>query len=147
MGDGSFGVGQVVLIERKATGDGLPYVALFSTRLSEVKDFEKIKSNLENSDNQLLSVLMTPGTQLTDGLWPIVGAGVPRNIEKYISIQLLRENNYIGEKSYTAGILVNFLEAYHGLKPWDMYFEPDFFDKLLISPDKKPNNLVYSKKK
>ncbi|MDP3726252.1 MAG: Imm26 family immunity protein [bacterium] len=149
LSDGSFGVGQVIYKETRGgrAKNGSPYVGLFSTHVSGVTEFEREKSNLENSDSHLASVLLTIGTRLTDCLWTIVGSGVLRNIEKYINIQLLKDNNYIGETSYTDGISVDFLEAYNGLKPWDMYFEPDYFDKLLISSDKKPKNLIYSKVK
>ncbi len=39
------------------------------------------------------------------------------------------------------------LEAYHGLRPWDYYFDPLYFEKLLLDPSKKPAGLVYKRDK
>lgn len=30
--------------------------------------------------------------------------------------------------------------------PWDDWHDPEYLDKLLISPDKKPENLIYKNK-
>jgi hypothetical protein len=40
-------------------------------------------------------------------------------------------------------IVEDFMNAYHGLAPWDMYFDPEYFDRMLISETVKPDNLVY----
>ena len=34
--------------------------------------------------------------------------------------------------------MADFLSAYHKLLPWNHYHDPEYFDKLLISPDRKP---------
>jgi len=49
----------------------------------------------------------------------------------------------IGVKMYQPGILVDFLRAYHGIIPWNSYHDPKYFDRLLVSPEAKPNNLVF----
>lgn len=36
----------------------------------------------------------------------------------------------------------DFIKAYFSLAPWDDWHDPEYLDKLLISPDKKPENLI-----
>ena len=40
----------------------------------------------------------------------------------------------------------DFIKAYFSLAPWDDWHDPEYLDKLLISPDKKPENLIYKNK-
>jgi len=37
----------------------------------------------------------------------------------------------------------NFLNAFHGLAPWDRYKDPNYFDEMLISEAIKPQVLVF----
>jgi len=39
--------------------------------------------------------------------------------------------------------IAEFLNAYYGLVPWDDWADPNYLDKLLISPDKKPKNIIF----
>jgi hypothetical protein len=38
---------------------------------------------------------------------------------------------------------MEFAEAFRGLIPWDDWADPNYLDKLLISPDLKPKKLRY----
>ena len=40
----------------------------------------------------------------------------------------------------------DFIKAYFSLAPWDDWHDPEYLDKLLISPDKKPESLIYKNK-
>lgn len=40
----------------------------------------------------------------------------------------------------------DFIKAYFSLALWDDWHDPEYLDKLLISPDKKPENLIYKNK-
>ena len=40
----------------------------------------------------------------------------------------------------------DFIKAYFSLAPWDDWHDTEYLDKLLISPDKKPENLIYKNK-
>jgi hypothetical protein len=44
----------------------------------------------------------------------------------------------LGAETKGSGILNNFVAAYFGQFPWNGYKDPDYFDKLLISPSKRP---------
>ncbi len=55
----------------------------------------------------------------------------------------LRSQYFIGAKIYGAKIVGEFANAFCALCPWDDWADPKELDKLLISPAKKPCNLVY----
>jgi hypothetical protein len=38
-----------------------------------------------------------------------------------------------------------FLDAFYGLRAWDDYADPAYFDKLLLTQDKKPSRLVLTR--
>ena len=56
------------------------------------------------------------------------------------------QGNTTGMVTSQTGIVEMFLNAYFGLTPWDECYDPNYYDNLLVSPDKKPSNLIYSKK-
>jgi len=45
-----------------------------------------------------------------------------------------------------SGNMREFVNAFYGLAPWNGYFDPNYFDKLLIDPSKRPKNLLFIKK-
>ena len=55
------------------------------------------------------------------------------------------QGNTTGMTTSQTGIIEMFLNAYFGLTPWDECYDPHFYDDMLVSPDKKPSNLIYSK--
>lgn len=36
------------------------------------------------------------------------------------------------------------MEAYFGLYPWNGFYEKNYLDRLLVSPNKKPNQVLLS---
>ena len=57
-----------------------------------------------------------------------------------------RDKEWVGSKVYTGSILEDFLNAYNGLAPWDKFHDPNYLDRILISPMKKPSGLIYTKR-
>jgi len=95
---------------------------------------------------RLFALVLTTRDLLDNGTWHVVGAadiGVPR---RSFPFEHLRSKGFVGAKvigSKNVGELAN---AFCGLVPWDDWADPHYLDKLLISPDKKPANVVYKKK-
>ena len=54
-----------------------------------------------------------------------------------------RSKGWVGAKMIGSGIIINFLEAFFGLRPWDMMKDPAYFDRLLVSPELKPKEVTY----
>jgi len=48
---------------------------------------------------------------------------------------------------YGAGIVNEFLNAYYALRAWDDWYDPAYFDGLLLSPEKKPTRLMFKSTK
>jgi hypothetical protein len=91
----------------------------------------------------LIAVTSVTRDGLDSGAWRVVGHA-PIGVERRLwPNEQFRNVGWIGAKIYDAGIIEEFLEAFHGLVPWDNWKDPDYLDRLLISPDKKPANLVY----
>jgi hypothetical protein len=42
-----------------------------------------------------------------------------------------------------SGAMNKLLTAYHGLSYWDTYFDPEYFDKLLLKGIKRPVNVLF----
>jgi hypothetical protein len=91
----------------------------------------------------LIAVASVTRDGLDSGEWRVVGHA-PIGVERRLwPNEPFRNIGWIGAKIFDAGIFEEFLEAFHGLVPWDNWKDPDYLDRLLISPDKKPANLVY----
>ena len=90
--------------------------------------------------SKLIAVVSTTRDLLDGGYWPIV-AHAPISINKrdWPNEQFARKG-YVGAETHGSGIVRNFLSAYYGLFPWNGYKDPEYFDKLLMSPSKKPPN-------
>ncbi len=106
-------------------------------------DFNQI--NIENTSefkNRAISIIYTTNQYFNNFKWNVLENKNPViNIERMLSAD--RKNGFVGVTVYGAEIVENFLNAYFGNSPWDRYYEPDFFDKMLLNKIKKPKNLIY----
>lgn len=88
--------------------------------------------------DRLIAVVSTTRDLLDRGRWPVVGH-TPALIRKNDwPNERFAKKGYVGAETHGSGIVVHFLSAYYGLFPWDGYQDPEYFDKLLVSPAKKP---------
>jgi hypothetical protein len=71
-----------------------------------------------------------------------LGHAEPLARRKDFANEQFASNGYIGAVSYTAGILVDFLSAWHAISPWNQYKDSDYFDKLLAKGIKRPDNVI-----
>lgn len=134
---GDFVPGQVIALEKR----GMLCIScgLFDQRVSGADEAK----HLSLDEKKCFSTLLATPSSLNDG-WSII-----KNERLIIHKRLfpfekeLSKKRGIGSKIYDPGIIEAFVDAFYGLKPWDMYFRPDYFDKMLISPAKKPSNLIY----
>ena len=133
LGDGSFGVAQA----------GVPmfptviYVALFLDR------FETVPATppaLEQS--KLVSLTATWRKNLNKGEW--VPLGVSELTPGLLNhpAEALAAGGYVGAKHYDAGLLSEFLSACHGVLPWNVMYDPAYYEKLLVSGAARPAKAV-----
>jgi hypothetical protein len=131
--DGMWSLGQVLDLP-------LPNVAtcaFFDGRIHDPGSW-----NSKPQPEQLISLASVTRNRLDSGDWRVVGKQ-PAAVERRLwPNEQFRSKGWIGAKIYDASILDEFLEAFHGLVPWDDWKEPDYLDRLLVSPAKKPKKLV-----
>lgn len=133
--DGSFGQGQVLSYEAQAMNSVL---CAFSS-----KRHVDLQENIDGiTEESLIAVQFVTRDLLDRGRWQIVNNRPIIPWDKFIDIQAMRNKGFVGVAIEGSLIVANFLNAYHKLIPWNHYYDPAYFDKLLISPDRKPAGLL-----
>jgi len=114
--------------------------ALFDIRVSKDEDLHTIPTI---SNDRLISLLSTTRERLDSGAWRVLGKR-PIAVERHRwPNEEFRRSGWVGVKIRNAALVEDFLNAFHGLAPWDDWSDPTYLDKLLISSQKKPANLVF----
>jgi hypothetical protein len=143
LADGSRGIGQVLNLMM----DNIVSIAITDRRIDADSPAGSISVGGEAAPpGDVVSAIATWRDPLDEARWPIVGHGtllIPR--EQWPNEEF-RARNWVGAKHYNTPLVEEFLSAFHALKPWDAWHDPAYLDKLLISPSKKPAELVYSKR-
>lgn len=116
--------------------------------ISNIQTNKKTDLNkIEIPDNNIISAIFITEESLNKGFWPILLQGcVNRTVlEKYFpNIDKVENGDIVGITTEGSAIIDDFIQAYFGLKAWNDWYESDFLDKeILISPDKKPDNVIY----
>jgi hypothetical protein len=97
------------------------------------------------SEDRLISIQFTTPDLLRSGVWEIVGQGAPKYLERMTRLQALERADFVGAVVVGSGNMMDFLDAFYRLRPWDDYADPSYLDKLLLTPDKKPLRLVLTR--
>jgi hypothetical protein len=137
--DQSYALGQI--IGREAQVLNSVSIALFDIRLESTS-----KAEVVLSADRLYSVLFVTRDLLDNGTWKVIGnARVEVPLQNF-PYESLRRTGFVGAKVTGSGIVRNFVRAFYGFCPWDYYLDPEYFDKLLSSPTKRPKQLVFKDK-
>jgi hypothetical protein len=128
LSDGSFGTGHVV-----ATGL-FPIFALYARRANHPQE---LVDGWDVSQAPPLAIVSMPGW-VTDGTWPVVA----QQSRDYSAFPVPTE---LPKVSFTSHFASDFLQAYHGLAPWDGMHDPAFYEKQLIPGTPMPPNLRFRK--
>ena len=95
---------------------------------------------------KVFSRIATDKHFINAGEWSIIGrTKVLTPISDFPNEEFRRED-WVGAVHYSATMVESFVNAYYGLKAWDMYYEPNYLDEFLVNPNDKPNNLMFRKK-
>lgn len=136
--DGTYTVGQILSYEPEALDS---VICAYSTQ-----NVERSQQGVDIDPEQVVAVLFTTPNHLNSGNWPVVNSLIPLPVRKFLNLKKKRWRGFVGTKVVGSRIIKNFMEACLGLYPWNGFYEPDYLDGLLLSPDKKPNNVVYESK-
>jgi hypothetical protein len=94
------------------------------------------------AERELIAVQFVTPDLLHSGVWRVIGNRPFPDPERYLPIGKLRRAGYVGAVVEGSGIMIDFMNAYHGLYPWNGYHDPKYFDNLLVAPDRKPMNVM-----
>ncbi|WET42274.1 Imm26 family immunity protein [Citrobacter enshiensis] len=136
LSDGTYCIGKVVGFEPKALNSAI--CAFYAHRMDEIPSSEPVLN-----DNDLISILFVTRDLLDSGDWKVFSQysdAFP--IDKYLNLTDLQSNGFIGVKSIGSGLIIKLMNAYYSLTPWNAFYDPNYLDSLLISPDKKPKNVL-----
>jgi hypothetical protein len=112
--------------------------AFYDQRVSDQGDL-----SLPLPSSALVALVSVTREGLDSGAWKVVG-NAPIGVERRRwPNEQFRSVGWIGAKMYDAAIIEDFLNAFHGLAPWDDWKDPNYLDRLLVSPEKKPAHLIY----
>ncbi|MGN6398284.1 MAG: Imm26 family immunity protein [Mucilaginibacter sp.] len=117
-------------------------IAIYDEILADTSNID-INSLINSKD--LISLIEVTREKLDFGAWEIIG--VKENtipIEQFPNEQY-RSAKWVNSVMYDAGLAEDFVNAYYSLTPWDDWYDPNYLDKFLISPYKKPDKLLYKK--
>ena len=131
--DGDQAIGQVV-----ARVDDLGSVgcALFSFKHQPNAPLPKLV--------QPISVLLVTPELLQRRVWPVVEQRSVKVASKYFGWEAFRRALWVGAKIHGAGIVREFMEAYHGFGPWDAMADPNYFSNLLVKGSTMPPSAYVS---
>ncbi len=135
--DSSFSVGQVLRITKKVLNSVI--CSFYDLKATDSIDLEQL------NEERLIAILFTTSDLLDSGDWRIMGRAEPLHLDLAPRAEL-NLKKLVGTKIIGSGIVIKFLDAFYGLRPWDGFADPAYFDKLLLSPNRKPRKgLLYSK--
>ena len=133
-----FSIGQILDLQMQ----NVVRISLFDEQISKLA-----KTNIEElcNLNLLISLVACSRERLDYGVWTILG-----NKKQIIPVskfpnELYRLNGWVGAKHSDAAIIEDFVNSYYGFLPWDDWGNPNYLDKFLIDPSKKPTTLIYKK--
>lgn len=136
--NGEFSIGQIIGYEKDALNSVI--CAFYDIKEPSI---EKVLQAL--NDTKLISIQFVTRDLLDIGEWSIIGHSNPIDFEKYIDLNAQRKKGFVGISIEGSGIMIHFLNAFFKLAPWDMMLDTEYFDKLLISKNKRPENVILSK--
>lgn len=136
LNDGSFGI--VQLIDNMMTN--VVYIAVFKVKIASINEPFDLKKD------DIISLVATWKNSIGNGNFHKIRNETLHAKKEEFRNEQFKGNGYIGAKHYDEEIIVDFLNAYHKLAPWDDWFDTNYLDEFLISPNVKPENLIYTKK-
>lgn len=138
--DGKLVLGQVVGQEPKALNSAT--LAFYDVRVDTEEQAKRIRTL---DANKAFSVVFATRDLLDSGTWRIVGKAPIGINREDLPYEDLRDSGFVGVKIIGSGNLEEFLNAFYGLAPWDDWKDPQYLDRLLFSPSKKPTKLIFKK--
>lgn len=137
--DGRFTPGQVIAHEKRTLHSAS--CAFFDQRVGSIEEGQTLTLELA----RCFSALLVTPDGLDEAVWPVVGNRPILLPKKLWPFEELLSKKKMGARVHGSGVVNDFLDAFYGLRPWDNWYKTDFLDEMLLSPEKKPKNLILVK--
>jgi hypothetical protein len=137
LNNGDYALGQIIDYETRALH--CISIGLFDQKVSSIVSLKDVSIN----ENTIYSTLLAFHINIERGKWPIIGNQELKVPKKLYPFEKELKKGGVGAKIFSEGNIEDFVNAFYGLKPWNLYKQEDFFDRLLIDSKKKPKNLIY----
>ncbi|MGK2856395.1 MAG: hypothetical protein ACSLFQ_04235 [Thermoanaerobaculia bacterium] len=131
LADGRFGMAQAI----SAMMPNAIYVAVFR-QLTESSS--KPIPSLQKAD--VISLVAVVRSSLRE--WVARDTFSPAVETADFPNERLRSDGYVGAKILDAGIVADFLAAFHGIRPWNVMRDERYFDELLAPKVPRPSEAV-----
>jgi hypothetical protein len=126
--DGDHALGQVVAVVQELGSVGC---AIFPSKIRPQDPVPNL--------GVPISVLLVTADLLQRGYWPVIMSSPVKVSPKLFTWECFRRHLWVGTKIHGSGIVREFVDAYHGLIPWDTMADPDYFTKLLVKGAATPS--------
>lgn len=87
--------------------------------------------------SRLLSVCFVTRDLLDSGVWSVVSVGTPLNVSDFIDVASAKRAKYVDITVRGSGVINKFMDACYGLFPWNGMHDKQYFDKMLVDPNRK----------
>jgi len=134
--DNGHSLGQVVSIEKQALNSVI--CAFYDQR-----NPDSVGSWAAPDPNKMIAILFTTPDLLNNGTWRVVDRLISLGLDRMGNYVKLKAANFVGAEITGSGNVMEFLNAFYGLLPWDDWHDPKYLDTLLVSPEMKPKDLKF----
>ena len=137
LNDGSYGLGQILSYEPQALNS--VGCALYNIR---VVDGPSLDIPAPLPQDRVISILLTTKDLLNRAVWPVVTDRAIPTPESRRPYEQYRARKWVGANIFGSANVNDLLNAYHGVRPWNVYFEEDYLDQMLAPSVKRPNTAL-----
>ncbi|MGI2190292.1 hypothetical protein ACRN9V_02190 [Shewanella baltica] len=135
LSDSTYGIAQANAIQSSFIN--IVYVAIFSDRFIEIP---KASPVLTRESAICLRATWEQGLNRKE--WKSIGIAPEAFDKSELPNERYRHDAYVGTENSDVALLTKHLEAYHGLAPWNVMFDPKYFDQLLRPGIHRPESEI-----
>jgi immunity protein 26 of polymorphic toxin system len=130
---GKFGIAQAI----DSMMENVIYIAVFSDL------YDEIPEEIEFLDKEnVISLHATWKQDLNNGTWAKVGILPSVASKSDFPNEEFASSGYVGAKHSSAGIFNDFLAAYHGVAPWNVMTDENYWDSYLNAGKSRPDKVI-----
>ncbi len=130
--DGDFAVGQVANVDDTPEGTALCLLTL----LKSAPDWPPAPIHY----SEAIALVLIQDASIRNETWQIVGFEAVPPLDHIFDVTNALRTKFANITAQDPAVIEAFVNACHGLYPWDGFPDSQFFNKLLIFPDRVPSS-------